>query len=263
MDRLLEATARAERDHFWFRGFRAFVTPLLEAAAGESRPLRLLDIGCGTGHNLSTLLRRYGHAVGVDLTWRGLAYAREGGLSGLTRATAANLPFAEDRFDVVTSFDVLQCLPDGDERRAVAEMVRVLRPGGHAVITVAAMDLLWGDHSILAHEVRRYSRPQLDWLIRSAGFEVRRLTYTNASLVPVLLAGRYLQRRRGLVASDEDEAAAREIAVPTPLVNVPLSGVLAVEAALARHINLPFGSSLLCLASKPALEVPAVEIPGA
>jgi hypothetical protein len=43
VDRLLEATSRAERDHFWFHGFRQFVTPLLKQAAGDRPGLRLLD----------------------------------------------------------------------------------------------------------------------------------------------------------------------------------------------------------------------------
>lgn len=251
MDHLLEATARAERRHFWFRGFRAFVSPLLREASGGRRALQVLDCGCGTGYNLTTLLGRYGRAFGVDLTWRGLAYARDTGVTGLARATIAHLPFADASFDLVTSFDVLQTLPDRDEALAVAEFSRVLRPGGHAVVTVAAMDLLWGDHSILAHEVRRYSRAQLRQLLEGARFEVRRLTYTNASLLPVLLPARYLQRRRGLVASDEDELAAREIAVPPAPLNAAMSAVLSCEAALVRHVSLPFGSSLLCLARKP------------
>src|SRR5204863_230119 len=77
MDRLLEATARAERDHFWFRGLRKFVEPLI-ADAAQARPLRILDYGCGTGHNL-TLLRRYGCASGIDLAWAGLRYERTRG----------------------------------------------------------------------------------------------------------------------------------------------------------------------------------------
>src|SRR3972149_11355 len=76
MDRLLEATERAERDHCWFHGFRAFVTPLLDRAlAGHAAPA-ILDCGCGTGNNLARLPRPRGRAVGVDLAWRGLQFAR-------------------------------------------------------------------------------------------------------------------------------------------------------------------------------------------
>src|SRR3954451_7698341 len=144
MDRLLEATARAERDHFWFRGFRKFVEPLI-AEASEARPLQILDCGCGTGHNL-TMLRPYGRASGIDLAWAGLRYARTRGERRLARATAACLPFPDETFDLITSFDVLYSLHEQAERDAIAEMFRVLRPGGRLVVTVAALDALRGGY---------------------------------------------------------------------------------------------------------------------
>src|SRR5437868_2058960 len=67
LDDLLRATAEAEARHFWFRGFRAFVTPLVrQAVAGSSAP-RILDCGCGTGANLE-LIGRFGRACGFDLS---------------------------------------------------------------------------------------------------------------------------------------------------------------------------------------------------
>src|SRR6478672_2036637 len=111
MDHLLRATALAEQRHFWFRGFRFFVTPLLERAAQGRRQLRLLDCGCGTGNNL-LLLERYGHAFGFDLTASGLQYGKESGRSRLARASIGAIPFGDASFDIVTSFDVLYSLPD-------------------------------------------------------------------------------------------------------------------------------------------------------
>jgi SAM-dependent methyltransferase len=255
MDRLIAATARAERDHFWFRGFRAFVRPLLARATPARRPLRVLDCGCGTGNNLA-LLEPLGAAFGIDLTWSALTYARESGKTRIARASAARLPFPDASFDLVTSFDVFQCLSDADEPAAAAEIQRVLRPGGHALLNVAAMDLLWGDHSILAHEVRRYSRARLRDILAGAGFDILRLTYTNMSLFPVLYLVRFVQRLRGLPASDDVEGATREITIPPAPLNALFSGVLLIEAALARRINLPFGSSIICLARKPERATP-------
>src|SRR5262245_19383978 len=180
MDRLLEATARAERDHFWFRGFRRFVEPLVAQATGDRRPA-ILDCGCGTGHNL-TWLRRYGRAYGIDLTWAGLQYAASQGERRVARATAARLPFADAAFGVVTSFDVLYSLPDDVERDAIAEMYRVLGPGGTLIVNVAAIDALRGNHSILSGEIRRYSRKDLARRLEAAGFRVTHAPYTNFSL---------------------------------------------------------------------------------
>src|SRR3954471_12361945 len=89
MDRLLQATARAERDHFWFKGFRRFMAPLVAEAVRGHSAARILDSGCGTGHNL-TWLRNYGHAVGIDLTWTGLGFAKSRGERAIAQATAAN-----------------------------------------------------------------------------------------------------------------------------------------------------------------------------
>ena len=245
MDRLLEATARAERDHFWFHGFRRFVAPLLDRAAQGRRDLVSLDCGCGTGNNLA-MLRGYGHAVGIDLTLPGLKYATSRGDRRVAQASVTDLPFPEAAFDLVTSFDVVYALPDDAERAAVAEMFRVLKPGGHLVLNVAAMESLRGNHSVLGGEVRRYSRKRLRWALERGRFRIKRLTYTNASILPLVAGTRWLQRLRGHVESSS------EITVPLAPINAALTAVLAAESVALRFMDMPAGSSVLCLAEKPA-----------
>jgi SAM-dependent methyltransferase len=248
MEHLLRATARAEATHFWFRGFRLFVTPLLrQATKHQSRPL-ILDCGCGTGSNL-TLLGQFGRAYGFDLTAVGLKIGREAGRSRLARASVTAVPFPGNTFDIVTSFDVLYSLEDVDEKAAVAEMFRVAKPGGFVLVNVAAMQSLRGDHSVLSREVRRYDRQSLARLLTDAGFAIERLTYTNAVLFPAMAIARAVQRRRGL---SSEEHADQEIRVPLAPVNLALTAALTVESWWLRALNNPFGSSLLCLARKPA-----------
>jgi SAM-dependent methyltransferase len=244
MDRLLEATARAEREHFWFRGFRRFVEPLVEATVRRhDGAATILDCGCGTGHNL-TWLRRYGRAYGIDLTWAGLEFARGHGERLTARATASQLPFASNQFDLVTSFDVLYALDDVTERGTIAEMARVLKPGGHLVVNVAALDVLHGNHSILSGEVRRYDRGDLRRRLEDGGFRVLRITYTNLAILPLVAAMRLKQRLAGHVESQG------EISIPPAPINAALSGLLALEAAALRVVDMPLGSSLLALATK-------------
>jgi ubiquinone/menaquinone biosynthesis C-methylase UbiE len=247
MDRLLEATYRAEQRHFWFQGFRRFVRPLVAEAVAGRAGATILDCGCGTGANL-TMLADYGRPFGIDLTWLGLQYARQNGQPRLAHASVTHLPFVDASFDLATSFDVLYCLEEPQERAAVGEMFRVLKPGGAAIVNVAALDILRGGQSVVGGEVRRYTTNRLRWALETAGFRVVRLTYTNATLFPLILAVRLTERLTGR-ASQEHTA---NLTVPPGPVNHALTTMLGVEARLLRRLDMPIGSSVLCLARKPA-----------
>lgn len=248
MEALLERTFEAELRHFWFRGFRRFVAPLIEEATAGRHAPRLLDAGCGTGVNLP-FLRKYGIPFGLEYFWRGLEFSRSRDLPRLLQASVTHLPFLSASMDVVLSFDVLYCLDNAAERAAMDEMFRVLKPGGSTVINVAALDILKGDHSALGGEVRRYTKPQLAEKLTRAGFQVRRLTYTNASLFPITWTVRAFQRMRGLKGGDVNKG---DFYLPPAPINALLSGVLGLESRLvASGVNMPIGSSLLCLAQKP------------
>jgi SAM-dependent methyltransferase len=247
MDRLLELTHRAEQTHFWFRGFRQFIQPLIERATeGLSAP-RMLDCGCGTGSNLA-MLRPYGDAYGFDLTMTGVEFAHAHG-HRVARASIASIPFRDAAFDVVTSFDVFQCLPDDLERSAIAEMARVLKPGGWIVLNVAALQILHGRHSVLSAEVRRYTPKRLRWIVEHGGFRIERLSFSHAGILPILLPVRIWHRvaaRNGAMPAGE-----AEITVPSAPVNAVMSALVGLEARALRVINMPIGSSLMCLAQKP------------
>jgi SAM-dependent methyltransferase len=246
MDRLLEMTARAEREHFWFHGFRRFVRPLLEDAARDvkGRVPTVLDCGCGTGNNLQ-MIRQYGRAFGIDLTYSGLAYARHHRERLIAQASATALPFPDRVFDIVTSFDVIYALDDAGAATALKEMYRVMRPGGYLVLNVAALPVLRGNHSVLGGEVQRYTRRSLRRHFEDADFGVKRLTYTNISILPMVAGIRFAQRLIG------HRESTQEISVPVPPVNAALKVLLAVEAAAVRWVDMPIGSSLLALARRP------------
>lgn len=246
-ERLLAATYEAEQRHFWFRALRRFMRPLLADAAGGRRDLRLLDCGCGTGANLS-LLAEFGQPFGFDLSSSGPRFARRYGQTRLAQASIASIPFADASFDIVTAIDVLYTLEEDDERRAVAEMLRVLRPGGTLIVNVAALEILRGTHSARSNEIRRSSRRRLRRVLCEPGLIVERLSYTNFTLFPLMLAVRQWQRLAGR-ATPEQEAI--DMRVPPAIVNEPLAALLAIEARLLRVMDMPVGSSLLAVARRP------------
>jgi SAM-dependent methyltransferase len=247
MDRLLELTALAERSHFWFRGFRWFVRPVLARAVAGRPRARILDCGCGTGSNLA-MLDPLGEVYGFDLTWRGLLFAHEHGRRRIAQASIEAIPFSPGSFDLVTSFDVFQTLPEAVEQQAIREMARVLKPGGAAVFNFAALEMLRGGHSVLAEEVRRYTKPQVRRLMQSAGLHVEHLTFAFASVFPLMLAARVGHR---LVRKGEAEVGEWEIEVPAAPVNALLTAAVWAEAQALRVIPMPIGSSIVCLARKP------------
>jgi SAM-dependent methyltransferase len=244
MERMLEATARAEDAHFWFKGLRRTARQLIEAARRGRELRRIVDCGAGTGRNLDWL-REFGDAVGVELSPTGLAQGRALGRRLIAGSVAA-LPFADDSVDLATSFDVLYCLDDETERRAIAEMWRVLKPGGIVLVNTAALDILRGSHSTLTHEVRRYTPEQLRSRLERAGFSVERLTFTNFVPFPVALVRRGFERLSGRAA----EASDHDLRVPNWPVNGLLNLALAAEAGVLRIMNLPIGTSIMAVGRK-------------
>jgi len=243
VDRLLDLTRQAEANHFWYHGFRSYLLPVFaQAVAGRSHA-RILDVGCGTGYNLG-LLGRHGSVVGLDLNERGLTLAREMERP-LVRATSERLPFDDGTFDLVTSFDMMQCIPTDHE--AVREMARVAKPGGVVVISMAALQILHGDHSEVWQEYRRYSRASARALAEQAGLRVERVAFMFAALFPVLLLSRGVQRITRRFREVRDDT---DITIPPAPVNAMLTGLLNVEAALSRRVAMPVGSSLLVVARK-------------
>ncbi len=193
----------AEEAQWWYAGQRVIASALLEPALGAATATgetRLLDAGCGTGFNLLAL-GRLGRATGIDLAPEAVAFCRERGVRAL-RASLLALPFPDAAFDAVTSFDVIYHAWVTDDRAAVAEMARVLRPGGVLLVRVPALRVLWGAHDVEVQSRHRYTRGELTALLEACGLRVERATYCNSLLFPLLLARRTLDRLLGREGSD-------------------------------------------------------------
>lgn len=237
--------AQLERGHWWFQGRRRILDRLLTRL---DPPLpagaRALDVGCGTGANGPVLAAHATFAAGIDASPvpLGLRGTDERGHSARLRGDAGRLPFADASFDLVVALDVLEHLDD--DAAAARELLRVLRPGGAAVIFVPALQLLWGLQDDVSHHRRRYHRAQLRDVMAGAGFQVQRVTFFNSFLFPPILAARLFMRLR------PPKALKSENEVGGPLTNAILGAVFGAEAPLLDRIDLPVGVSLACLARR-------------
>lgn len=241
-----ERMYRLEDSYWWFVGRIRLVQELIRERYGApdaSSNLSILDVGCGTGA-LSSRLQAWGRVVSMDYSPEALAFSRRRGLRHLVGADAMRLPLASGQFDLITVMDVLEHVKD--DCAAIAEFYRVLKPGGRVIATVPAYPHLWSEHDVALMHYRRYLRPEVAERFSDAGFRLDKLSHTMAALYPVVSAQRRLNAKKP--PHDPPQAA---MPIFPSAVNATLRGLLGLENAIARRMNLPFGITILCIASKP------------
>jgi SAM-dependent methyltransferase len=244
-------TPQSEEDsHWWFASRTRALLGLLDRELVENN-LRVLDVGCGAG-NMILHLSRYGSVMGIDNNPVPLEIAHQRGYDARL-AQAEDMPFEDESFDLVTTLDVLEHC--NDDLRILQECHRVCANGGLVAITVPAFDWLWSHNDVINDHKRRYSRSELRAKLTQAGFDIRRMTYNNCFIFPVaaplILARRGAQREPRLATPSTDEGAYQVEMEPTsPPVNAILTGVGRLEASVLRATDLPFGTSIICIASK-------------
>ncbi|MCW3023105.1 MAG: hypothetical protein JWR30_2427 [Conexibacter sp.] len=245
----LQTMLSSDERHWWYRGRRRVLRAQLDRlplAPGA----RLLDAGCGSGRTLDELVR-YGRVSGIDLSPQAVAAAQRRGHQDVRVGRVEQLPFADGTFDVVTCLDVIEHTPD--DRASLAELRRVVRPGGLLLATVPAYQGLWSWHDEVNLHFRRYDSASLRAAAREAGWEVVGDTHFNSLLLAPAAAVRLAQRRRRRHAhSDLD--------LTPPRLNGLLELPLRLEARLvAAGTRLPAGLSLLAVLRRSAVHEAVVQ----
>jgi len=237
--------------HWWCQGMQHLTHAMLEPLNDEATPTRMLDAGCGAG---VTVAWPHDHAqsVGLDLSMQALNTSHMCGVSRLVAGSIERLPFEDRSFDLVTALDVLYHAGIGDNRQALADIWRVLRPGGWLLVRLPAYSWLRGPHDAVMGTRRRFTTRSAEKLLTDACFEGQRTTYANMCLFP-LEAGWRLIRRLFTRQGEYHHARGDLFSTPARL-NRLLAGILKSEKHLVRRVNLPCGLSIFCLARKPAID---------
>jgi SAM-dependent methyltransferase len=239
----LEEMSAVESDHWWFTGKRLFMRRLLgDHLHSAGKPLRILDVGCGTGAN-AVELGTYGEVTASDRSLDALGMAAGRGVRRLCAASAPDLPFADGTFDVVTAYDIIEHVED--DFGFIKELERVLRPGGALAIHVPAWPSLWSGHDVILEHKRRYTYRSLRKLLANTGLRLEHLGWASCVIFLPTAVIRWARRLAG-----GGERAADQAIVPRPL-NSMLRVIYRVEAELAATVGLPFGVSLAAIAVKP------------
>jgi SAM-dependent methyltransferase len=240
MERVVyQQMAELDQRHWWYRARREVIAALIARTARPPAGAAILEIGCGTGHNLA-MLGRFGHvdALELDEEARALAEKRLG--RAVMQAPLPELSGVADRhYDLIGAFDVIEHIDD--DRAAVASIAAKLKPSAKLVMTVPAHQWMWSAHDVVNHHQRRYSKGALKRLIESAPLRLDHLGYFISFLFPLALADRLASRLRG-----KDDA---DVTLPPAPLNTALERAFAAERHLVGRLPLPPGLSLFAIAA--------------
>jgi SAM-dependent methyltransferase len=242
-----------EDSHWWFASRTRALQTIMDRFLPKTAGFRLLDVGCGAG-NMIHHLSRYGQVKGVEIDPRPVKMAHQRGYDVDQFDATQPMPFDDNSFDAVTALDVIE--HNQDDLAILADSYRVLKPGGHMIITVPALMWLWSHNDDINAHIRRYSAGELKEKLAQSGFRIRRVTYNNFFIFPMAAALILMRRSAGarpelashLLSQDEYQV---EMEPASPPVNAVLTLVGQIEACLIRGVNLPIGTSLIAVGQKP------------
>lgn len=239
-EREYENMAAVEDHHFWFVAMRATVRDAF-LTLELPREASVLDLGCGTGGTIKAL-RGLARFAGLDMSPTAARFAARRTGEPVLCGVATDLPVRDASVDAVLALDVFEHILD--DGKAAAEVRRVLKPGGALVATVPCHPALFSEHDRALHHVRRYTRDGFLALLRAHGLHPKRVTWTNATLLPLVIAVRWLGRARGAGFGEARSDASR----PVGPLNALFEQVMMMERRVLRWGNLPWGLGLLVVA---------------
>lgn len=230
---------KLETKHWWHLSKRKTAIMLLKKYLNSNQP-NILDIGCGTGQNVKAF-SKLGESFGIDNSKDALLFCRKKGLKNVALGSANKIPFKDNTFEVVTLLDVLEHVK---EDTALVEINRVLKKRGLLLVTVPAYQWLWSRWDEVLHHKRRYSKKTLINLLEMHGFKVIKASYLYSFLVlPAILV-------RSIKSIIPKTGYSSDFKLSSPILNKILVKICNMERALSKFTPIPFGTSLICLATK-------------
>lgn len=229
-----------EDKHWWHVSKRKICLDFIEKYSNAKAP-QILDIGCGTGKNIEAL-SRLGTVWGIDNSKVAVDYCvNKRKLRKIYLADAQITNFHNGKFDIVTMLDVLEHL---DDKITIKEIRRILKPKGLLVLTVPASQRLWSQWDVALHHKRRYSKKSLFDILTLQGFKVIKISYMYSFLIiPVLII-------RSIKSIFAQKHYSSDFQITIWGSNLLMSQISKFERQIIKRFNIPFGTSLICIAQK-------------
>ena len=235
----LESLREVEDTHFWSSSRRDKICQTFDRHVDKQASI--LEIGGGTGYVAEKLLEKGFSVDMADIHSNGLCFAKKRGIQKLFQFDLFYPPF-EKEYDVVCLFDVLEHLKE--EKKALACLKKILKPGGKLIFTVPAHGWLWSrDDHIAGHE-RRYTKKYAEKVLAEGGFELLKMEYFFSAIIPFLYLRRLLRKDGGDSIS---QVKTVDFSIH-PLFNSIFKCATKTEFFLQNYLPNKVGGSLLALA---------------
>ena len=243
MDRaVFDRMAELDQHHWWFTARRRILSSVIRRIVRPPADARILELGCGTGHNLD-MLGAFGAVEASELDDHARAMATKRLGRPVEKVALPDLSkFPPDSYDMIALLDVLEHVPD--DKGSLAAIYTRLKPGAALLLTVPANPWMWSAHDVAHHHHRRYRKAEIKALAKNAGFDIDLLSPFNTMLFPLIAGVRLLNKLRGHDSADD--------ALPSRPVNSALDRLFGAEAAIIGRLPFPFGVSLVAVLRRPA-----------
>lgn len=231
--------------HFWFQWrLAAALRQIRDAGLPTDAPLRVLEVGAGTGVLRDQLEASTRWTVDItELNLEALRAARPGRGRNLYYDILEERESFVEAYDVLVLFDLVEHIRH--TRPFLRAALRHLKPGGHLLVNVPALQSLFSVYDTVAGHVRRYDRRSLGDEMRESGLAGGDLRYWGLSLLPLLAARKVLLALRPASA----DVIRKGFVPPGPLVHAGLRLLMRIETACLRRP--PLGTSVLFAGRKP------------
>jgi SAM-dependent methyltransferase len=235
----LKIMSEHENKYWWHIGRLSIIEKQIEIIENKSitKPIKMLNIGCGTGGTIELLSRHSKELVNIDVSKEAIKYMKKGGHKA-THVNGTRLPFKENTFDMIVALDVLEHIKDED--LALNEWLRVLKKDGSLLITVPAHKWLWSGHDNSLEHFRRYSKKSLTDKIESAGFVNIRSSYMIAFSFILIVGFRMITK----IINKSIKEETSYVKVPNVINNMFIS-LLKIEAEFQKYFKMPLGTSII------------------